>query len=215
MVAPSKSWGDKIGATGGNRSKKGDSGAGTKALTDPDILGTAPGWNQTGPGGPTITRSGKPTPDGSPGGGTSTTWQQTPGAVPNFPDANPAEELAKAAVIGPLGMAAKVAWGAVTGEDPSPFDPGQQRGWQPDRHKGKANMTGIGDPGSASGLSPGERAIPGSPYSRDAVALIGDDLAGNPYMPPSGDFSDVMMQDRRRPRDELTAEQKRRALLAA
>jgi hypothetical protein len=177
------------------------------SLSDADILGTSGGWNQGGPNGPQITRDRKG--GTTPGGGTSTTWDPTPGAVPNMPDADTAtqlEQLGKLLPGGALVTAAEIINGG-----PLMGDPGKQHGWQPDRFKGKANLTGTGDPGSASGVSASEREIPGQRFPAPVEALVGDE-APNPYLPP--EFSDVVLQDRRQPYESLDDEQKRRKLLA-
>jgi hypothetical protein len=214
MVAPSKSWGDKIGATGGNKGKSGSGGlgAGTAAL----MGGAGSTGYGKGPVGPTgkgavdkirseLSKQRAIRAEGGVGGGTTTTPNYVPGAVPNFPEADIPTVLEKivAPMIPGLGGAigAVTAGKMVTDDDLSKpttlfgGDPGPQKGWQPDRFKGQANMSGVGDPGSASG----EQSIPGKPYGAGTIALTGDEDeptgAGTEQI-----YSDVTLRDRRKPK---------------
>ncbi len=149
-------------------------------------------------------------PNNKPGGGTTTQFNQTPGAVPNFPDAeSPLTNLGEALMIGPTGpvstatMLAGGAYQAITkGKVESPFsNTGPQRGWQPDKYRGEASLGGVGGVGGAvnSGegpmLNPASRAVVGDSSTAGSDALMG----------VGGDFSDVSLQDvpeslRRRPK---------------
>lgn len=141
------------------------------------------------------------------GGGTTTSWNYSPGAVQNFPDANAAavaDQLSSA--IPGVGAANSVYKGGkmLAGED-STFGPlgdmlgadaGPQKGWQPDRTRGEP-----ANPNDPRGASPDEREIPGRSFGAGTLALTGDDAGGDVTPGPGGDYSDdVMLKDRRRPR---------------
>jgi hypothetical protein len=165
-----------------------------------------PGFSHGGLGG--SQKVGPSTPGGGhasdgPGGGTTTRYDYTPGAVPNYPDAqNPLRNLLEATAIGPLGpvsTATMLANGfakALNGDDfsESPFtDTGPQGGWQPDRDR---NMNG-GPAGDDD-----DRTIMGKSYGAGTEALTSD----NQDTPSGGsnnsgdDYSDVQLQDRRKPK---------------
>jgi hypothetical protein len=142
--------------------------------------------------------------EGGVGGGTTTTPYYTPGGVPNFPEADALTVFEK--IVAPMIPGLGGAIGAVTagkmvadGDTATTTvfggDPGPQKGWQPDRFKGQANMSGVGDPGSASG----EQSIPGKPYGAGTIALTGDEDeptgAGTEQI-----YSDVTLRDRRKPK---------------
>lgn len=127
------------------------------------------------------------------GGGTTTQQAYTPGAVPNFPDANTAavvDQLSNA--IPGVGLSNSVykAGKLVAGEDTTfgPLgdalgaDTGVQSGWQPDRTRG---MDGGPQNDGQPSLAPASRAI------------VGDDSAtpGSDALLGGGDFSDVSLQD--------------------
>jgi hypothetical protein len=159
--------------------------------------------------------SGKPTEGGGPGGGTTTSWNQSPGATGNFPDANAAAvvDMLSSAIPG-VGLANSVYKGgkllnggglSAAGSmgpigDMFGGDPGKQRGYQPDRFKGKASLSNVGDPGSASG----EREIMGrsiaASQSQSQNVLTGDGT-GVPQV--GDDWADVQLLDRRKPRQML------------
>jgi|GEM_PF-7012136 len=153
----------------------------------------------------------KPTESGV-GGGTTTSPIYTPGSVPNFPDADALTVLEKIALPAALSAipGANAALSAATaakaysegdiGKMTTLFggDPGKQRGYQPDRFKGSANTGGIGDPGSAGGQTADERSIAGRSYGAGTQALVGD--SDSIPAGPGGDWSDVTLQDRRKPR---------------
>jgi hypothetical protein len=152
------------------------------------------------------------------GGGTTVSDQYTPGAVPNHPFANAPQIIGtlvdaipgigmlnsmpdvESGIENPKAVPQGGAVGRLLGADPGP-----QRGWQPDRYKGQANLTGIGDPGSASGV---QREIAGTPLGAGTIALTGD--SSDETDAESGGagtslYSDVTLRDRRKPRGDLTA----------
>jgi hypothetical protein len=132
-------------------------------------------------------------------GGTTAQAAPSPGSVPvldsDLPDT--LTNIGKAAILGPLGTAASVLEGVtVDGQAPDPFK-GEQVGYQPDRFKGRANLDGVGDPGSASGLSASERELTGQRFGAGTEALVGDPEEAPA---PVSEFSDVVLQDRRKPK---------------
>jgi hypothetical protein len=176
---PTGSWGGSDGrspassrATGGNPSaRSGAAGGGRNSgLTDKDI--TSPdGWGDgTDPNGPTITRGGSPS--SSPGGGTYTSFDYSPGAVPVVPDpsigqlANMFTSAVPVAgvVNGVVQAADAVANGNFSSPDGGPLGraidaafgstPGAQTGWAPDRNHGVANATGGAQGDTRSSKSP-------------------------------------------------------------
>jgi hypothetical protein len=140
-----------------------------------------------------------------PGGGTTTQWEQAPGAVPNYPDAeSPLTNLGEALMIGPTGpvstatMLAGGAYQAIkNGKVESPFsNTGPQKGWQPDRTRGgPANPNDPRGDNAGAVLNPASRAVVGDSGTAGTDALLG----------MGGDFTDVSLQDvpealRRRPK---------------
>lgn len=187
-------------------------GAGTAALTQPrdpaGPKGAISGGSGEGPGAKAYSTK------ADRGGGTTTQDQYSPGALQNRPLADALTVLEKVAIpavpgAGTIFGAATVADTAMTalktGKLPSGDetgllggDPGPQRGWQPDKFKGKANLTGIGDPGSASGTD--QREIAGASLRASATpGLQVGDLAPGPQV--GDDWADVALRDRRKPRD--------------
>jgi hypothetical protein len=93
----------------------------------------------------------------TPGGGTYTSYDYSPGATPNFPDANTAAVVdnvfaSAVPVAGAVNTAVKAANTISSGDFSKPSsglvgsvfgaDPGPQRGWAPDRNHGVPNAIG-------------------------------------------------------------------------
>jgi hypothetical protein len=166
-------------AVGGGRNAAG--GSRNVDLTDQDIL-SKDGWGDgTDPNGPTITRDSQG--GTSPGGGTFTSWDYSPGAVPNVPDASPGQLAglfsSAVPVVGGLNNAASALEGLFSGNFSSVSNggpigqavdgafgttPGKQRGWAPERSRGVAN--GVGG-------ATGERTMSSNSPLR-ALQLISD-----------------------------------------
>lgn len=155
-------------SAGGSASGKGsqggsNGGARNNGLSDQDIT-SGTGWNDNSSGA-TITRD-RP-PSTSPGGGTYTSFEYTPGAVPNVPDGVSPGQIAGtfSSAIPGVGAAngAATAVDGMNGGDFSSVDggplgrlvdamfgasPGPQRGWAPDRDHGVANGLGGASDGT-------------------------------------------------------------------
>lgn len=153
----------------------------------------------------------------------------TPGAVGNYPDAN------AAAVVDTL-LGAVPGYGAtdtlykggkllsgdadlngpVSGMFGDMFgaEYGEQAGWSPDRYRGQDSLTGIGGSGGAVNSADDERVIAGQSYGAGTQALTGDSDtdtgAGTGAL-----YSDVMLQDRRKPRTDNMGAGSRMALALA
>jgi len=191
----------KTGSTGG---------AGTKALTgalsasyDKGALSNV-GAGPTGKNalGGSTSSTGKRTEgtgsDRPKGGGTTVQKQYVPGSVPNFPDADPLTNLGKAVLFGPTGpIGTATTLGRIFGQgiglgDASPFtDVGVQDGWQPDRDRNLDGSPAVDEP----------RALPGI-RGAGTAALTGDiEEDSPPTSTPGTDavYSDVMLQDKRKP----------------
>jgi hypothetical protein len=152
------------------------------------------------------TTAAKPAPAGPPGGGSATTNTYEPGAVPNYPDADLATVVDVLASALPGGLANAAPGILASIEDPSKphpgalgqmlgANPGPQKGFARDRSRGAGSFS----PNDPRGDSPDERAIAGSRIGAGTEALTGDD-SGDTVDENTGPFSDVTLQDRRKPR---------------
>lgn len=141
-----------------------------------------------------------------PAGGSATTYTPEPGVVDNYPYANAAAiaDLAASALPGGLANAVPGIVGDI--EDPTKphagalgqmlgADYGPRVGYQRDRSRG----AGSYNPNDPRGADPDERAIAGSRIGAGTEALTGDD-SDVTVDENTGPFSDVTLQDRRKPR---------------
>ena len=182
-----------------------------------DPSGAGPGPTQAGTVGDHSVEGGSVTRaerGDKPGGGTTTSYTQTPGAVPNYPEADALTVIEK--IFAPLIPGSGPTLGLATignayDEESGTFDftktvfggePGPQQGYQPDRYKGQANLTGVGDPGSASGTNP--REIAGRSYGARAQTPAVDQTDGaGAGTGSTALYSDVVLKDRRKPYPSL------------
>jgi hypothetical protein len=188
---------------GSNSGSPGDTGHGTSASTGSTRTGGPSGFGggQTAASkalsGKTINKQ----PNRPVSGGTSVTYGYTPGAVPNIPDPSAGQVvsglmMAPAGPLGVLGAIAGMATADQSGrtlagqavDSATGSTPGKQEGWQPDRDR---NNTG--------GPSGSDSVVPATAALR---ALTGDvpTAATATDGGPDQNFSDVTLQDRRRPR---------------
>lgn len=151
------------------------------------------------------------------GGGTTTTDKYSPGATEVYGNADALTVAEKiAAPLAPGGGlvlgGGSLLKGAIEGDTFGVNTllggkPGVRTGFQPDRFKGKANLGGIGDPGSATSGSAGELA--GRPGGASQGWSDDPSLSGRPGGGDSEDgeaigagtaalYSDVMLKDRRK-----------------
>jgi hypothetical protein len=187
-------------ATGSNKSSStgtgGLSSAASQAFGDPRAYDRAMrAMNGAGPA--PASPQGKQTEGGQPSGGSAVTKNYEPGAVPNKPHSNPLTEIGKAALIGPLGMAAAVVKGALVGKAPDPFDDSEQEGWARDRSRGWGSYS-PNDPRGNSAEE--EREIAGRPLRAEREDSADDQTGATSGDPVGTDiYSDVMLKDRRKP----------------
>jgi hypothetical protein len=138
--------------------------------------------------------------DAKPKGGTYVSDEYTPGAVPNFPEADLPTVLDRIVVpampvLGPINtlyQGQKLLAGTDHPErglvgDAFDADAGEQDGWAPDRNHGVPNAVG-----GAQGT------IPGRAYGAGTLALT-DENAGSSDDGVTSDYSDVVLRDRRKP----------------
>lgn len=204
MASPGS--GAKDRNTGGNRSGPNGGRTGTGSMLGAGTDATAPTIARRDdprfkPGPNTKTFQGDQNRPSS--GGTSVSYGYTPGAVPNIPDPSAGQVISGLAMApaGPLGVLGAIAGMATADQSGRTLagqavdaatgsKPGMQEGWQGDRDR---NTTG--------GPSGSDSVLPATAALR---ALTGDVLAGATATGSGGTqdpaFSDVTLQDRRRPR---------------
>jgi hypothetical protein len=218
-------WGGGGGKDSGKNSPSGDKGTGVsngggkgtgKGSAGGTALGGAAQKSVTkswGAGGGSDSGASSPSGDQGRGlsrnrktdSGTSGGKPYTPGAVPNFPEADALTVFEK--IFAPLIPGVGSSLGVATvgkllqGDETTVLggDPGPQRGWSPDRYRGEDSLGGVG--GSGGAVNGGDREIAGRPLGSGNRALTDDqagDTTGN-GTGPGGDFSDVMLKDRRKP----------------
>jgi hypothetical protein len=155
--------GGSPGGSSGGSSRTGNNGDGGSRGP------ISPGAALHGAGGNNIASGGSPKPGDTPGGGTYTSYDYSPGATPNFPDANTAAVVdnvftSAVPVAGAVNTAVKAANTISSGDLSKPAnglvgsvfgaDPGPQRGWAPDRNHGVPNAVGGANNGGVQAFSP-------------------------------------------------------------
>lgn len=147
-------------------------------------------------------------PLGPLGGGSAVTEEYEPGSVPNFPDANAAAvvDMLSQAIPGVGATSAVYKGGKLLDGEDATFGPlgdmlgadtGPQAGFNRDRGKGASSFN-PDDPRGETASD--ERAIPGRSFGAGTEALTGDSEDDGLGAGAEALFSDVTLQDRKKPR---------------